>query len=95
MDIKIVKSVIDKILENCETFDSHVFIRAFIKTQPSSYGKMLIEYDDVTVTHSVIANFLLNNAKDLEIERLDSDSTSRDIFDIETPCAAWMVTTKD
>lgn len=89
MDITIVKSVINEILKNSETFDSHVFIRAFIKTQPSSYGRMLIEYDDVTVTHSVIANFLLNNAKELGIERLGRDSISRDIFDIETPCAEW------
>lgn len=94
MDIKIVKSVIDKILEDCDTFDSHVFIRAFIKTQPSCYGKMLVEYDDVTVTHSLIANFLLNNAKELGIERLDSESISRNIFDIETPCAEWTVQIK-
>lgn len=94
MDIKIVKSVIDDIIENCETFDSHVFIRALIKAQPSFYGQMLIEYDNVTVTHSVIASFLLNNANELGIERLDSDSISRDIFDIETPCAEWRSITK-
>lgn len=94
MDIKIVKSVIEEILKNCDTFDSHVFIREFIKTQPSSYGRMLIEYEDVTVTHSVIANFLLNNANKLGIERLKDDSISRDIFDIETPCAEWKTITK-
>lgn len=95
MNIEIAKSLVGYLLQDNKTFDSHAFIRAFIKTYPSVYGQMLIEYDNVKVTHSVIANFLLNNANELRIDRLDSDSISRDIFDIDTPCAEWMVTTKD
>lgn len=93
MDIEIATSVIEDLLHCNRIFDSHAFIRAFIKTHPSVYGQMLIEYDNVTVAHSVIANFLLNNSKELGIERMNEDNMSRDIFDIETPCAGWRVLT--
>lgn len=93
MDIEIATSVIEDLLHCNRIFDSHAFIIAFIKTHPSVYGQMLIEYDNVTVAHSVIANFLLNNSKELGIERMNEDNMSRDIFDIETPCAGWRVLT--
>lgn len=95
MDIEIAKSVVGYLYQYNKTFDSHAFIMAFIKHNPSAYGQMLIEYDDVTVAHSVIANFLLNNSKELGIERMAKDSVSRDIFDIETPCAEWIVIAKN
>ena len=70
-------------------FDSHQFINSFVKKYPTSYGYLLIKYDDVTSTHSQIANFLRNNAKDLQIEEDANKEKSNSIFGNEVPNAHW------
>lgn len=77
------------IVENMsDNFDSHDFIKELIWQYPAVYGKLLIKYDDVRVTHSQIGKFLLNHASALEIEKIGEDG-SDDIFGHATPCAKW------
>ena len=57
---------------------------------PYSYGALLIQYNNVTVAHAEIANFLWRNAPILSILRVDNSShKSNDIFGNLTTCAKW------
>lgn len=94
MEIDNVKAIIDGILQTKSVFDSHDFIRAYMKSETKDYGQMLVKYKDVRQTHSIIANYLLDNSKKLGIEKTVKESISRDVFDIETPCAEWKSLTK-
>lgn len=69
-------------------FDSHEFIRRFIYTYPSSYGKLLQKYNNVSTAHGEIANFLRRNAGELNIERLDKEE-SNNILGNESLNVQW------
>jgi len=72
-----------------DEFDSHEFIKMFIKKYPDSYGLLLIAYKNVTTTHSQIANFLRNNAEELHIEENPNKKKSNSIFEKTVPNASW------
>lgn len=86
MELEQVKEVIKMMPES---FDSHEFIKKFIKEKPSLYGHMLIERDNVTTVHSEIANFLRNYADGLRIEKVPNGKMSDSIFGNEVPNACW------
>ena len=62
MTIEIVKPIVDSLKNE---FDSHDFIKEFIWQHPVVYGKMLMDYKNVTIAHSQISLFLLNHAETL------------------------------
>lgn len=86
MTIEEVKTIIDEKME--KDFDSHDFIKEFIWQNPEIYGKMLMDYKNVTIAHSQISLFLLNHAETLKIKKVD-EKVSDDIFGHPTPCAQW------
>ena len=49
-------------------FDSHDFIRKFIYKYKKKYNQLVAKYSRLNIVHSVISNFLRNNAKTLGIE---------------------------
>ena len=72
-------------------FDSHKFIKLYIIMFPASYLDMLAEYHDAATTNSVIANYLRNYDKTLNICRVDYVD-SEDIFGNVVNNTLWQKT---
>jgi hypothetical protein len=90
MQISIALEIIDDIKKEISQFDSHYFIREFIKKYPVMYGELLIKHKSVKTAHSEISRFLSNNAASLKIERI-GNIESRTILDTIEECANWKI----
>lgn len=88
MNFNIVIEIINRIRECHSTFDSHLFIREIIKTEPVLYGELLIKHGTVNTAHSEISRFLGNHAKELGIARI-GDIESETILGYKESCANW------
>lgn len=69
-------------------FNSHDFIRKFIDKYKMQYNQLVAKYSRLNIAHSVISNFLRNNAKSLGIEYKDK-TVSKNISGKMSSCALW------
>lgn len=69
-------------------FDSHDFIRKFIYKYKKEYNQLVAKYSRLNIVHSVISNFLRNNAKSLGIE-YKGKMVSENISEKMSSCALW------
>lgn len=51
-------------------FDSHAFIRKYMKKYPKAYAKIVSEHKTLKAAHATIGRFLENNSVDLNITHL-------------------------
>lgn len=91
MEINEVNSIVKAFACKQSCFDSHDFIKEFMKTQTKSYADLLNKHDDVTKAHAEIGNYLRIHAKDLGIIQMEEESPSLDVFNNITPCANWQI----
>jgi len=89
MDIKEFEIVKENVNAPENEFDSHAFIREFIKRYPQSYGALLIKHKNVNTANAEIANFLRRNDGDLHIIKAEEDVISKDILGYDVPNALW------
>ena len=63
------KKQVEKTIESLsDFFDSHAFIRKYMKKYPKSYGVFISQYKTLNAAHAQIGKFLLENAPELKIE---------------------------
>ena len=72
-----------------DAFDSHDFIKEFIWSYPSDYGKILEHFNNVALAHAQISKFLSDNADVLHIKKTGEDGTDN-IFGHDRKCAQWI-----
>lgn len=89
MDINIFESIIEELIQDSNTFDSHDVIKKIIWSEPVSYANLLIKHENVTNAHAEISNFLRNKSNDLHIEKVNCAHKSPDIFGNDVECALW------
>ena len=70
-------------------FDSHKFIRAMLKKYSREYGKLLVNYGDVRVVNSQIAQFIADNSNEFGVKVLDNKFKSVDLFLNNVPNTLW------
>ena len=72
-------------------FDSHNFIKSFMKNSAALYGHYLVEYDNVRTVNSQIAKSLQRCSESLGISKVKDGQIhkSDDIFNNDVPCAVW------
>ncbi|MBD5245891.1 MAG: hypothetical protein HDS58_03475 [Barnesiella sp.] len=70
-------------------FDSHEFIRSFIKKFHVEYGIIIIMSKSVTSAHSKIAKYLKEHRNELRIEILPGKVKSDTIFGKYNYCCKW------
>lgn len=86
MEIEKTKAIVEKLGNE---FDSHSFIRKLLEMCPNVYGELLMKYNDVTIVDAQIAIFLLNNAIELRIEKIQDNFKSANILGNNSPNSLW------
>lgn len=90
----VAKSFIDKIKssgkKNDIFFDSHDFIREFIKSDAVSYGELLIKRGTAKLAHADIANFLKYHKNELGLEQRGK-CFSENILKTMCECEKWEI----
>jgi hypothetical protein len=70
-------------------FDSHKFIRAMLKKYSREYGQLLVDYGNVRVVNSQIAQFIADNSNEFKVKALDPRFKSVDLFLNNVPNTLW------
>ncbi len=86
MDKKLFIQIISELPNQ---FDSHKFIRAMLKKYSREYGQLLVDYGNVRVVNSQIAQFIADNSEEFEVKALDPRFKSVDLFLNNVPNTLW------